>query len=307
MNILSDEAVQGALNWSQVLDALRAAFTVRATDPMFFKLPERVSITVPQGNYLTMPCADADGWFGVKQVSVVPANPARGLPSIQAWYTLFDTTGTPALACNATLLTGLRTAAVSALAAEKLSSRLAKNLLVIGTGSLAPWMATAHAQVKAYESIKVWGRDAAKAERTAEAIRAQLGQSVTVASDLETAVKNADVVSLATSSRRPILKGVWLKPGQHIDIVGAFTPEMAEVDAEVVKRADIFVDDLEACQAEAGDLIQAQAQGWSWDRVYGNLAELLSDKAGRRSPNDITLFKSVGLALEDLAVAKLLV
>ena len=307
MNILTDEDVQNRLEWSQVLGALREAFETRARDPDFFKLPERVAMSVPQGSLLTMPCADTDGWFGVKQVAVVPANPSRNLPSIQAWYTLFDPTGTPALACSATLLTRYRTAAVSAIAAEKLASRLAKRLLVVGTGSLAPWMAAAHAQVKPYQAVEVWGRDGSKAEVTAEEIRGRLESPVTVAKDLAAAVQNAGVISLSTSAKTPIIKGDWLTEGQHIDIVGAFLPDMAEVDAAAVKRAEVFVDDLDACQTEAGDLIQAQAQGWSWDRVYGDLSDVVSGKAGRRSPRDVTLFKSVGLALEDLAVAKLLV
>lgn len=294
------------LSWAAILQGLETAFKIRSSDPKAFILPERVALSVPMGTYLTMPCADKEGWFGVKQVSVIPSNPGHGKPSVQAWYTLFDPSGTPALACDATLLTRFRTSAVSAIAAKYLAPKEPKTLLVIGTGSLAPWMAEAHAQVRDYEQILIWGRDVAKARATAKDISARLEQEVEVAEGLEVAVKQAGVISLATTARTPILKGAWVQPGQHFDLVGAFIPEMAEVDADTVKKADVFVDDLEACKLEAGDLIQAQAQGWSFERVYGDLGEIVTGQVGRQTPHRITLFKSVGLALEDLVVAKLL-
>ncbi len=305
MRILTDNDIRKRLTWQEVLTALEEAFKQKAYQKNFFKNPERVPISVPGGTYLTMPSADEEGWFGVKQVSVLPDNPNRSLPSIHAWYTLFDPTGQPTLACNASLLTKFRTSAVSAVAAKYLAPQQAKTLLIIGTGALAPWMVEAHAQVRDYEKILIWGRSSAKAQRLRDSLP-DIGAELELASDLETAVKQADVISVATTSRQAILKGSWLKPGQHIDLVGAFIPEMAEADAETIKRADVFVDDLKACEVEAGDLIQAEAQGWSWSMVYGSLAELVTEQAGRQNPMRITLFKSVGLALEDLVVAKLL-
>jgi ornithine cyclodeaminase/alanine dehydrogenase-like protein (mu-crystallin family) len=309
MQILNDNDIREAVQWSDVLHVLEQAFKVRYHNPNAFTMPERVGINSAQGTYLTMPCADSEGWFGVKQVSVVPANPSRGKPSVQAWYTLFDTTGTPVLACSATLLTKFRTSAVSAIAAKYLASPGATTLLVLGTGSLAPWMAQAHRQVRTYEKILVWGRNPEKALTTAHDIQKRLNQPVEVTHDLEAAIKQADVITVATTSRLPIIKGEWiqssrLQKGQHIDLVGAFVPEMIEVDAETVKGSSIFVDDILACQAEAGDLIQAAKHGWSWTNVRGDLAAVVSGKVER---GDVTLFKSVGLALEDLVVAKLLV
>ena len=306
MRLLTDSDIQ-QLSWSDVLDTLERAFKVRARDTEAFILPERVAIHAPQGTYLTMPCADKENWFGVKQVSVIPDNPTRNKPSVQAWYTLFDPSGTPALACDATLLTRFRTSAVSAIAAKYLAPKDAHTLLVIGTGSLAPWMAEAHAQVRDYERILVWGRDLDKARITSEKINSRLGERAEVVKSLEAAAKEADVITLATTARKPILKGAWLRGSQHLDLVGAFIPEMAEVDADAVKNADVFVDDLDACTVEAGDLIQAQAQGWSFEQAYGDLGEVVTEKSGRQTPHRITLFKSVGLALEDLVVAKLVV
>ena len=304
MKILSDQDIREQLEWQDVLKTLEQAFQTRHQNPSAFSMPERVGITFNKNAYLTMPCADSEGWFGVKQVSVLPDNPSQGKPSVQAWYTLFDTTGTPALACSATLLTKFRTSAVSAIAAKYLANEEAKTLLVVGTGSLAPWMAEAHVQVRSYEKILVWGRSAEKAEQTAKAIREGLQMNVSVVEDLQSAVARANVITIATTSRTPIIKGEWLHDGQHLDLVGAFVPEMIEVDAEAVKASSVFVDDLHACKVEAGDLIQATDQGWSWENVKGDLAKVVSEKVER---GGITLFKSVGLALEDLVVAKLLV
>jgi alanine dehydrogenase len=304
MKILSDQDIRTRLQWRDVLGVLERAFKIRHQNPNAFYMPERVGITFNKNAYLTMPCADSEGWFGVKQVSVLPDNPARGKPSVQAWYTLFDTTGTPALACSATLLTKFRTSAVSAIAAKHLANENARTLLVVGTGSLAPWMAEAHAQVRKYENILVWGRNSEKAELTAGAIRERLQNNVNVAEDLQSAVPRADVITVATTSRTPVIKGDWLHDGQHLDLVGAFVPEMIEVDADTVKGSSVFVDDLHACKIEAGDLIQATRHGWSWENVKGDLAKVVSEKFGRGNK---TLFKSVGLALEDLVVAKLLV
>ncbi|CAN5830710.1 ornithine cyclodeaminase family protein [soil metagenome] len=305
MRRIDDDDVR-ALSWEAVLAALRAAFEA----PSHFSAAERVMLDAPDGGaYLTMPCADRDGWFGVKQVSVLPSNPTRGLPSVQAWYTLFDPAGSPVAAGSATLLTRMRTAAVSAIAADALATASATRLLVVGTGSLAPWMACAHAQVREYETIALWGRDRERAERAAGEVRDLIGSStpvrVHVTDGLERAVREADVVSVATTAREPLVRGAWLRPGQHVDLVGAFVHGMRESDVEAVRACTVVVDERAAARAEAGDLHAAALEGWSWDEVAADLHEVV---AGRAPPSDgrPTLFKSVGLAFEDLAVARLL-
>lgn len=308
MQFIPDDILSQKLTWQVVLEALENAFAQLGQDANFFHNPERVAIQQGNNSYLTMPCADAAGWFGVKQVSVMPDNPQRDLPSIQAWYTLFNPEGTPALACNATLLTRIRTSAVSALAAKYLAPPDAKHLLIIGTGSLAPWMARAHAQVRDYEKISVWGRSPEKAQQTAEDIRSSLAIPVEVSMQLETSVAQADVVSSATTARTPILQGAWLASNktQHIDLVGAFLPEMVEVDTDTITETQVVVDEHEACQSEAGDLIQAAQQGWQWSQVCGDLVQVVSGQV-KVDATRATLFKSVGLALEDLVVAKQLI
>lgn len=306
MRILTDDDV-ARLPWERVLDGLRGAFRDRGR----FEVADRVRLRAPDGGaWLTMPCADVDGWFGVKQVSVRPRNPASGLPSVQAWYTLMGPDGAPVLATAADLLTKRRTAAVSAIAADALAPATAASLLVVGTGALAPWMARAHLQVRAYDRVAVWGRRPERAAAVVAEIardfgRAPVRPALAVARDLEDAVRAADVVTVATTSREPLVRGAWLHERQHLDLVGAFTHGMREADAEAVRRSLVVVDDRGAARAEAGDLAQAAAEGWSWDALAGDLADAVAGRVPR-DPGRPTLFKSVGLAFEDLVVARLL-
>jgi alanine dehydrogenase len=306
MRILTDDDV-AHLSWARVLDGLRGAFRDRGR----FEVPERVQLRAPDGGtWLTMPCADADGWFGVKQVSVLPRNRARGLPSVQAWYTLMGPDGATVLATPAGLLTKLRTAAVSAIAAEVLAPATAASLLVVGSGALAPWMARAHLQVRAYDRVVVWGRRPERAEAVAvelarDFVAAPVRPALAVARELEEAVREADVVTVATTSREPLVRGAWLHERQHLDLVGAFTHGMREADAEAVRRSLVVVDDRRAARAEAGDLAHAAAEGWSWDELAGDLADAVAGRVSRE-PGRPTLFKSVGLAFEDLVLARLL-
>jgi ornithine cyclodeaminase len=160
-------------------------------------------------------------------------------------------------------------------------------------------------QVRDYQRLWLWGRDHGKAQACASALSAKLQREVEVLDSLASA-SEADVISVATTSYQAIIQPEHTRPGQHLDLVGAFLPTMCEADAQVIKQARVFVDDLEAATAEAGDLILAQQQGWSFDHVAGDLSDLVT---GRSKPEagSISLFKSVGLALEDLAVAKLLI
>lgn len=294
-----------ALAWPAVLAALEDAFR----DPGRFDTPERVMMPAPQGgSFLTMPCADAEGWFGVKQVAVLPGNRDKDKPGVQAHYTLFDPDGTPVLSCAATLLTRMRTSAVSALAARRLAPERVRSLLVVGTGGLAPWMAEAHLQVRPYEQVMVWGRRPEAAQATAQTVlermQGEVRPSVRAVASLEEAVRQADVVAAATSSNEPLVRGEWLAGDRHVDLVGAFRADMAEVDAQTVIGASVYVDERSAAMAEAGDLIRAREAGWSFDRVRGDLHEVVTGRAGPRA--GVTLFKSVGLAFEDLVLAKLL-
>jgi ornithine cyclodeaminase len=257
-----------------------------------------------------MPAFAPDGSAAVKLVTYLPGNAGRGLPTVQAVIVAFSEGGTPVAVLDGTTVTRLRTAAASALASKYLSRADSSRLTLVGTGALAPWMAAAHAVVRPIERIDVWGRRAERVAATVEAVRELVKSRVEVraAPSLDESVRAADIVTCATSSPTPLVEGRWLKPGSHVDLVGSFTPSTREADDEAVRRARIFVDTFEGALAEAGDLLDPIARGViGRERIEGELADLVRGRvAGRQTVEEITLFKSVGTALEDLAAAWLL-
>jgi ornithine cyclodeaminase len=204
-------------------------------------------------------------------------------------------------------LTARRTAAASALAADYLARPDAQNLLMVGTGRLAGNLIEAHAATRPICQTVIWGRDRNKAERLARRLDSNTHQ-VTATDDLEAAAHAADIISCATTSRDPLIHGDWLAEGVHVDLVGGFRPDMREADDRVIERGRIFVDTRAGTLAEAGDIVQPIAAGiLAAGDIAGDLFELCQEKrAGRQSPAEITVFKSVGTALEDLAAAELL-
>jgi ornithine cyclodeaminase len=288
-----------------LVEALREAFRAGASAPA----RHSHQIPVPGGSDATlflMPAWQAGGHAGVKVVGVFPENAARDLPSVQGVYVLLDaSTGVALAVMDGTSLTRWRTGAASGLAAGFLARPDATALTMVGTGALAPHLVEAHALVRPIREVRVWGRDPAKARALAERLDAP-ERRVRAEPDLEAAVRGADIVSCATLARAPLVRGAWLKPGAHLDLVGGFTPEMREADDEAVRRARVFVDTREGALAEAGDLVQPMRSGILREAdVAGDLAELARGLVpGRGSPEEITLFKSVGSAIEDLAAAR---
>jgi 1-pyrroline-2-carboxylate reductase [NAD(P)H] len=201
-----------------------------------------------------------------------------------------------------------RTAAVSALAARYLAREDAQRLVVCGTGNLAPYVTLAHATVRPIESVVIWGRTPEKAERTAAAVRAERPDlDVQAAQDLERAVREADVVSCVTGSHEPLVLGDWVQPGTHTDFIGNHERDGRECDTELVVKARVHVDSRANVLNEAGEILIPIEEGrFEADRIVGELAELCSGAVpGRTSDDEITLFKSVGTALSDLAAARL--
>jgi ornithine cyclodeaminase len=197
-----------------------------------------------------------------------------------------------------------RTASASALAADYLARKDASRLLIIGAGALAPFLARAHAAVRPIGKVAVWNRTAANAEKVAEGLRVD-GFDAEVVRDLDRAVPEADIVTAATISTVPLVKGARLRPGTHVDLVGAFTPAMRESDETAIMRSQVYVDTRFGAIREAGDVVQAIAEGaLRVEDIRGDLFELARGRApGRGSDEEITLFKSVGAAIEDLAAA----
>jgi len=303
MLILDQNQTIHCLEWSALIGALDTMFQGDCVMPV----RHHHKVDVPgesDATLLLMPAWQPGHYIGVKLVSVFPDNHLRSLPAIHGSYLLSSgRTGELLAVIDGGELTARRTAAASALAARHLAREDASRLLVVGTGRLSVNLIEAHSRVRPIQAVSVWGRDRKKAERAADEARA-LGFAVEVADDLESAARQADIISCATLSRAPLIRGEWLKPGSHLDLIGAFTKDMRESDDEAVRRARVFVDTRAGAFAEAGDILQAIASGAiAKDHVQGELAELVKGHGGRRSAEDITLFKSVGAALEDLAGA----
>jgi len=215
-------------------------------------------------------------------------------------------TGAPLALIDARALTAWRTAAASALAASYLAREDAAHLVMIGAGSLAPHLIRAHAAVRPIKRVTLWNRTHGRAVSLAFGL-AVTGIEATIADDLAAAVADADIVSCATLAIEPVLRGAWLKPGAHVDLVGGFTPKMREADDDAVRRADVYVDTRAAAPKEAGDIaIPLRRRVIAKKDIRGDLFDLCRGKAkGRTSDKQITLFKSVGSAIEDLAAAML--
>jgi alanine dehydrogenase len=308
MQVVDADRVRAGADLPGLIDCLEQAFRGGAT------APQRTVLKMPGGGgdrqFLVMPAFAPDGSAAVKLVTYRPDNASRGVPTVQAAIVAFSEDGTPAAVLDGTMVTRLRTAAASALASKYLSRADSSRLTLVGTGALAPWMAAAHAIVRPIQRIDVWGRRPARSAATVEALRGLVSAQVEVraAPSLEESVAEADIISCATSCQAPLIAGRWLKPGSFVDLVGSFSPSAREVDDDVVRRARIFVDTFEGALAEAGDLLDPIARGViRREQVEGELADLVRGKAsGRRTAGEITLFKSVGTALEDLAAAQLL-
>lgn len=301
---LSADQVHAALPWAPLAEALAAAFRAPPEAPT-----RHAHVMAADDHLLLMPAWNASR-IGVKLVTVIPDAPRHGGHTVDATYLLLDRqTGAPVALLDGEALTVRRTAATSALAAQQLARPDARTLLVVGTGRLAPWMVRAHVALRpALRRVLVWGRNTTRAQQMAAALGEE-GIVVESVLDLPTAVHTADIVCCATTSRVPIVYGEWLAPGTHVDLVGAYTPSMREVDDTAVARSRIVVDSYDGALAEAGDVLQPlAAQVITRSALLADLGELLrGSRTVRRSPQDITLFKSVGHALEDLAAATLAV
>lgn len=304
---LDAAAVRAATPWPALIDAIRDGFTSAHTAPdrhvHRLPVPGRAEATA-----LLMPAWIEGEAYGVKLANIFPSNNDLGRPAVSSVYVLFDAmTGTPAALIDGGEITARRTAATSALAASRLARADARTLLLVGTGRLPSLLAEAHRAVRPIERILVWGRNGGKARELAQALERRMGIAAAAADDLDAAVAEADIVSTATISRAALVRGERLRPGTHLDLVGAFAPHMRETDAEAVRRATVFVDTEGGAMAEAGDLIRAAAEGaFAWPEIAADLAALCAGRhAGRQAEAEITLFKSVGAAIEDLVAARL--
>lgn len=293
------EAVARATPMPALIAALQRAFA--SGD---YHAPPRLAADMDGASLLVMPAWKGSERVGAKIVTVDP----RARPSIQSTYVLADrASGRPIALIDGAALTRRRTAAASALAASRLARRDSAVLLLIGTGALNAPIIEAYASTFALERILVWGRDAAKAAAAAAAAR-EHGYPAEAVATIAEGLAVADIVSAATLATTPLITGALLRPGTHVDLIGAFRPDMCEADADSFGRARIFVDTREGALEEAGDLLQAIAAGAiAAYAIEADLAALCSGAHGGRGEDReaITLFKSVGTAIEDLVSAEL--
>lgn len=312
MRFIDAEAVEKALSYPKLVDILDDAFRTGAIAPPrhhhTIKLTDR-----PDATLLLMPAwtseqpgAEAAGRYaGVKLVTVFPDNARLSKPAIYGAYLLLSTeTGEPLALMDAPKLTVWRTAGASALAARYLARPDASRMLMVGAGALGAYLVRAHSSVRPIRQVSIWNRTQAHAESLARTLAAT-GLEVSVATDLEVAARSADIISTATISTTPLIKGAWLKPGTHVDCVGAFRPDMRETDDEVVRRARLWVDTRAGGLREAGDVVMAIKSGAITEKaILGDLFELSRGLAPvRGAADEITMFKSVGASIEDLAAA----
>lgn len=300
----SAEQVHAALPWSTLVPALRDAFAAGAM------VPRRHAHALSDRDSLLLMPAWSDDALGVKVVTVMPDS--RAARTVQALYLLLDRhTGEPRAVLDGEALTVRRTAATSVLAASFLARDDASDLLVIGTGTLAPYMVRAYCALRpAITCVRLWGRTPARAAALATAL-AREGLPVEACHGdlhaLHHALAASHIVCAATTSRTPVVHGAWLSPGTHVDLVGGFTPVMREADDDTMCASRIVVDSYDGALSEAGDLVDPLARGvFPRAQVVAELRELVAGTMpGRTDRAQITLFKSVGLALEDLAAARL--
>ncbi|WP_372397706.1 ornithine cyclodeaminase family protein [Azospirillum sp. HJ39] len=309
MRTVSGAELRSVLHHRMLIERLRQSFRAGVAAPPAHR--HRVeTYGASDGALLLAPAWQVNQSIGVRIDTVFPGNAGSDLPQTQGVYLLADgKTGVPQAVLESSAALGRRSgAAASALAASYLARPDAERILVVGTGPLALELVEAYTAVRPIRHVLVWGRDPQKAKRLASRFHRPKFR-IEATADLEGAVRGADIVACATAACEPVIRGDWLQPGQHLDLLGGVTPEMREADDGCVRRARVFVDARDRTPAEAGDIALPVSSGQlSPGDIAGDLFDLSrGERAGRRFYDQITLFKSVGTALADLCAAQLVI
>ncbi len=303
MKYFDTKAIQTALPYQLLVEALAQGLQQFAQTPArsFFSPNQDASCV------MIMPAWRPHQMMGVKLVSVWPENNAKGESAVSAVYVVISCLdGRPLAVLDGTELTLRRTAAAAALAAKRLARENSETLAVLGTGSLSVPLVQAHTDTMRFKNVLVWGRQFHKTQRVVKQLK-ELGIEVRAMGDLEETLALSDVVAVATTATEPFLKADWVKPGTHISLVGAFTPQMAEAEPVLMARSQLFADCRASVLEKGGEVFQAIKQGLVLDSdIIADLAELTaqSDRNWRHDGQAITVFKSVGFALLDLIAAE---
>jgi len=315
MNFINAQDIERLIDYPSLISAIEDAFRSGVTAPVRHHhtvqrrgASDITMLLMPAWSDFSKLKDGANGHIGVKMVTVAPDNRTLEKPAIMGLYLLLNgKTGEPQALIDGPTLTTFRTAATSALAARFLARENAATHLVIGAGALAVPLARAHRAVRPIRKTFFWNRTPSGALAAAEKLR-QYGFEAEAVSELDAALRTADIVSSATLSKTPLVRGNLLKPGAHVDLVGAFNAQMRESDDMTVLRSRVYVDTYAGALKEGGDIVQPISDGIiSGGDIIGEMSELVKgDAPGRRTSDEITLFKSVGAALEDLAAGILI-
>jgi ornithine cyclodeaminase/alanine dehydrogenase-like protein (mu-crystallin family) len=306
LRYVSAEEIDSILDFPSLIDALHAAFRADVETPL--RHHHAIARDDGEAALLLMPAWTKEkkgSFLGTKTVTVFPGNLAKGIGSVAGTYLLMSgDTGEPLVTIDGHRLTLWRTAAASALAAKYLARENASHLLLIGAGALAPYLARAHAAVRPINKVSIWNRTPERARALAHELSGETFKTEIV-TRAESAAREADIVTCITLSQTPVVSGEWLKEGAHLDLVGAFRPNAREADDAAIKRSRIYVDTRRGALKEAGDIVMPITAGIIKESdVQGDLFELCRGQVnGRKAASEITLFKSVGTAIEDLAAA----
>lgn len=302
MHVIDTEHTRSGMPFGALVESIRAMFISGCEVPQ--RHIHQIATDTETATMLLMPAWQKNGRLGIKTVNVFPSNAGLGIPGLHSTYLLYDAkTGVPLAQLDGNEITSRRTAAASALAASMLSRASAHRLLVVGAGRVASLLPEAYRTVRDIQAVEVWDINRQMAEQLVARLL-QDGFDAAVAESLEQAARRADIISCATLSQEPLIRGSWLRPGVHVDLIGGFTPEMRETDDDCFRNAQVFIDTQEAL-IKAGDLLCPMKTGvLKKDDVRATLEDLCRGvHPGRQSDAEITVYKAVGTALEDLAAA----
>lgn len=306
LHVLSRQDVRQALSMREAIELMRQAFVQLAQGKAVVPVRMTVEMEPEQGRVLLMPVYLPDArQAGLKLVSIMDRNPEHGLPYIQALVMVLDAAnGRPLAIMDGEHLTALRTGAASGLATDLLARKDARVAAIIGAGAQAQFQLEAVCQVRRLERIIVFNRTFARAQQFAERMQPRLQLPVEAVQTVD-AVADADIICTATTATAPVLPHRLLKAGAHINAIGAYKPDMCELSPQTVVQATVVVDHKPSCLSEAGDLVQPLQNGLiDESHIYAELGELASgSKAARRNSDEVTVFKSVGNAVQDLVAA----
>jgi ornithine cyclodeaminase len=310
MLVLDRDEVKQALLMSEAIAAMRHAFAMYSAGRVPMPLRTRICQTGGSGTFLVMPAISSEGneAFAVKVVSIIPQNPGAGLPLVRAALLLMDgTDGSPAALMEGTSLTALRTGAASGLATDLLARKDSRVLAMIGAGAQAETQVAGVCTVREIDEVRVYARDPAHVRKFIDSISGCQGipERLIAVPDPREAVEGADIICTATTSAVPVFDDRDVSPGTHINGIGSYLPLMQELPGDTVRRAKVVVDSREAALAEAGDLLVPITKGWiGTGHIHAELGEIINEeKPGRAGSEEITIFKSVGIAAQDACAA----